>query len=441
MPLDAQGNLYAPTKADMAATALEVPDDMAATVPLDYWKPGQPIAPEACADRLRHLKDLADISDGDTTALGSNPSVQANYWGRAASFLAALFSAFPPTIDGAPPQIAVPLQRSLRTAMAPAMYDVVRFGTGLLRLRIAQTGRPALEHVDTQNWFPSHTVEMLNDNRAGDAIIAHGGAGDDKWAQILTIEPGKWELDTYDFDGDNLKDQTDTQTGESSQLRPLVPIALTPAKGEWGRSAYIDLTPMAAELGRRFSSNSTTLDRYAMPMLVVKGRAAAMVSYEGPEEMQSLQAKAAVMSFDDGRQEPVWMLPEGIDDVGFVQWDAQQQASFSHIDRVEDAMFAMSALPYGIGRLAEALASGASLRRLWLPTYVLLEELRNKLVDQLADAVAAAGEMLDTPVDPDTVEINWPNPLDTIDEQRIIQGGPEDMGDPADTGNPPGGPE
>ena len=129
----------------------------------------------------------------------------------------------------------------------------------------------------------------------------------------------------------------------------------------------------------------------------------------------------------------------GIDEVGFVQWDAQQQASFSHIDRIEDALFDMSALPSGLGRMADKLASGASLRRLWAPTYVLLETIRSDIMLSLADAVDAAGAMLG--VDPGEYAIEWPTPLDALDEQRIIQGGPDDMNDPDDQPTPEPDPE
>ena len=438
MPIDPSGNIYLDNSMQgitLPAELLNVPSNMAALVPLTYWQTGAPTCPEAAADRLSHLATLAKLSRGSLEDLGLIQPVQANYWGRAASFLASLFASFPPTISGIDPTISEPLTRSLRTALTGTMYDVVRFGTGLLRLRTNMRGEPKIEHLDPRCWFPAASMEALADEAWADAIVVADPGSN--IVRVLTLVPFQYSLSEYICaDNDLLGTRLSQVTGPSSMTRPLFPVGVTPLLGEWGRSPYIDLTAMALELGKRFSGNSKTLDRYAMPMLVMKGRTAAMVHYEGPGQQQALRAKASTMTFEDGRQEPVWCLPEGIESVEFVSWDAQQQASFSHIDRVEDAMFAMSALPYGIGRMAEALASGASLRRLWLPTYVLLEQLRGTLIEQISLACVAAGEMLDIPVEPDSVNIEWPNPLDIIDEQRIVQGKPEDMADPANTSPP-----
>ena len=416
---------------------LEQDVDMAAIVPLDYWREGASIEPPAAMARLRRLTTLEKLSKGDTADVGTRPAIQPNYFGRAASFLGNLGSAFPPTFDGLEAAIADPLTKSVRRSINSYLFDVVRFGTGLWRLRIANDGQPKLEHVDPGDWFPASTVEALNDEEPEDAILTYRHEDGEKWAQVLKLTPGSWELTTYGFDGDHLGQPEETEKGESAPGRVLFPTGLPPFDGEWGRSAYLDMDELAMELGRRFSANSRTLDDYARPMLVIKGRAAQQAVYTGPAERLRLEAKAAMLDFDDGRRQPVWALPEGVEEVGFVQWDAQQQASFSHIDRVEDALFDMSALPSGLGRMADKLASGASLRRLWAPTYVLLETLRSDIMLSLADAVAAAGAMLG--IDPGEYAINWPNPLDALDEQRIVQGSPDAMDDPDDqpTTEPP----
>lgn len=429
MPIDDQG-IITPPKPATALGELAQDVDMAAVVPLSYWKSGVNIEPPAASARLRRLTTLEKLSKGDTADIGSRPAIQPNYFGRAASFLGNLGSAFPPTFEGLDSAIADPLTKSIKKTINRYLFDVVRFGTGLWRLRINAAGLPVLEHVDPRDWFPGATVEKLNDEEHADAVLAYRDEEGEKWAQVLKLTPGRWELTTYGFNGDNLGDVEEEEDGESSPGRPLFPIGLPPYDGEWGRSAYLDMDELAIELGRRFSSNSRTLDDYARPMLVIKGRAAQQAVYTGPNEKLRLQAKAAMLDFDDGRRQPVWALPEGVEEVGFVQWDAQQQASFSHIDRIEDALFDMSALPSGLGRMADKLASGASLRRLWAPTYVLLETLRSDLMLALADAVEAAGAMLG--VDPGEYAIQWPNPLDELDEQRIIQGGPDAMDTPED---------
>ncbi|MXY08732.1 MAG: hypothetical protein F4Y61_08800 [Rhodothermaceae bacterium] len=375
------------------------------------------------------------LSQGNFTDVGDAGKIQPNYCGRAAAFLGNLGSAFPPGFDGLDDQIAAPLTTSIRRTINRVLYDTVRYGLGLWRLRTSAAGEPVLEHTEPQNWFPASTVEALNDKEPADAVIATRNEDGEKWAQVLKLTPGQWELNTHAFDGDALGDIEETETGESSQQRPLFPTALPPYDGEWGRSAYIDMAGLATELGRRFSSNSQTLDDYARPMLIMKGRAVAAYM-AGPGEQTQLRAKAAMLEFDDARRQPVFLMPEGVEEVGFVQWDAQQQASFSHIDRIEDALFDMSALPSGLGRMADKLASGASLRRLWAPTYVLLETIRSDLMLNIASAVTAAGEMLG--VDPGEYAIEWANPLDALDEQRIVQGGPDDMETPDDEPTPEG---
>ena len=272
---------------------------------------------------------------------------------------------------------------------------------------------------------PASTVEKLNDEVPEDVILAVRNTDTEQWAQVLELTPFEYTLTTYRFNGTLLGDAEQIESGPAASTRMLYPVTLPPTTGQWGRSAYLDMWDLAEELARRFSSNSQTLDDYARPMLVVKGAAATQVSYSGPTERLQLQAKAAMLNFDDGRRQPIWGLPPGIDDISFVEWDAQQQASFAHIDRIEDTLFDMTALPSGLGRMADKLASGASLRRLWAPTYVLLETIRSAVALNLESAVEAAAELLNINVDGFTID--WPNPLDQLDEQRIIQGGTEEL--------------
>ena len=397
--------------------------DLAAIVPLEYWQVGADVNPEQTQSRTRLLTVLEQLSEG-TYNTYRRDAVHPNYYGRAATFLGNLGSAFPPVFTGLDPAIATPLENSLKRSINQVLVDVIRFGTGLWRLRLSLAGRPVLERVDPKQWYPASTVEKLNDEAPADALVAVRNTDTEKWAQVLELIAGEYQLTTYKFNGTLLGEVEEVEAGPAPSTRMLYPIALPPSEGEWGRSAYIDMWDLAEELARRFSANSQTLDDYARPMLVVKGAAAAHLQHSVSERI-NLQAKALLLNFDDGRRQPVWGLPPGIDDVKFVEWDAQQQASFAHIDRVEDTLFDMSALPSGLGRMADKLASGASLRRLWAPTYVLLETIRSAVTLNLENAVVAAGELLNIPVDGFTID--WPNPLDQLDEQRIVQGGPDDM--------------
>ena len=425
MPYDPETNLLSLPPVPAFQNELEMPVDMAAIVPLEYWQPGADITPEPAAARLQRLQLLNGLSQNERLVTDDMPKIRPNYFGRAATFLGNLGSAFPPTLTGLPDEIGRPLERSIRKSINALLVDVVRYGTAVWRLRQTAANQPVLEQVDPRAWFPGNTTEMLNDDMFEDAIVVFRDADNEKWAQVLKLQPTNYVLSTYEFNGDLLGDLLDQQTGILPTERTIYPISLPPTDGEWGRSAFLDMYNLAQELGRRFTRNSSTLDDFARPMLVLKGRAANAVSYDGPNEMLQLQAKTGLLAFDDGRRQPVWALPDGIEDVSFVTWDAQQQASFQHLDRVEDALFDMSALPSGLGRMADKLASGASLRRLWAPTYVLLETLRSQIMDAIADAVLAASETLGI-ADPD-FSVEWTNPLDVLDEQRIIQGGSELM--------------
>ena len=421
MPLNDDRTLYLQAGVN-AFNPFENTADMASIVPLEYWRKGADVVPEAAQSRLKLLTQLEQLSYGQPP-IKNNHVIQPNYYGRAATFLGNLGSAFPPTILDLDPTISKPLEDSIKKTINQVLVDVVRYGTGLWRIRTNLQGRPVLERIDPKQWFPASTVEKLNDEQPADAIVAVRDTDTEKWAQVLTLVAGSYELTTYEFNGSLLGDALEIEVGPASSSRMLYPVPLAPVDGEWGRSAYLDMYELAEELARRFSANSRTLDDYARPMLVVKGAAATQVSYAGPAEKLQLQAKAAVLNFDDGRRQPVWGLPPGIDDVSFVQWDAQQQASFSHIDRVEDALYDMSALPSGLGRMADKLASGASLRRLWAPTYVLLETIRSEMVLALENAITSVAEIMN--INADSYSIDWPNPLDQLDEQRIIQGGAE----------------
>lgn len=445
MPIDDQGNLYV-NPADLDWAWLKVPADLGALVPADYWATGAPIAPEAALDRLAHYDDLAALADADTSrASGTTAAgVQPNYWGRAATFMGELFSMFPPRISNIDPRISQPLERAMAEArtLATVLYNAIVTGTGVHHLRIAKTNRAVIRPIPPSRWFPAASQSQIDDGEWADAHLEVGGEGDNRWAKVTIITPGRAETRRFGFDGERLGELLAADTATSSQTRPLFAVPMLPLTGQFGRSPLVDLTSAAVEMGRIFSRNAITLERYSSPMLTVTGRLSSRYGAEGPDEQRRLQAKAAILAFDDGRREPVWPLPEGVDSVGYVSWDAQMQASFSHFDRVESAMYAMSALPFGLGQLAELLASGASLRRLWLPTYALLESLRVLIGWQIADACAAAAEMHDQPaIDPADVEIDWPNPLEAVDEQRIVQGNPETMGDPADPQPAPGDPE
>lgn len=423
MPIDQQRNLYAlPTPPVSAPLLADV--DMAAIVPTTYWEEGASITPAPAEPRLRLLQACKELSEGRYLYLQKN-EVQPNYFGRAASFIGNLGSAFPPQLVGLDPDISTILQTSLQRTINAVLVDVIRYGTGLWRLRENLLLQPVLERVDPASWFPATSVEGLNDAEPQDALVAYRDTETEKWAQVLVLEPGHYSITDYQFNGTNLGAAEVIEVGTAAETRMLYPIALPPTDGEWGRSAYLDMFNLADELGKRFSANSATLGDYARPMLVVKGRAAATVAYPGPNQQTALKAKATQLAFDDGRRQPVWALPEGVDEIKFVQWDAQQQASFSHIDRVEDALFDMTSLPSGLGRMADKLASGASLRRLWAPTYVLLETLRTDIVLAIRNAVTAVGEI--TGIDTTSFDVEWPNPLDQLDQQQIAQGSPEDF--------------
>ena len=367
-------------------------------------------------DRLRKLRKLFDGDHREYFDATAEMEVAANWFRRTALFWADLMLAYPPEVIGLEDSVWEAVRPSLLDALYEAVVDMVRYGVGLLRGRAEVEGGPVVDSVDPRSWYPLPGY-------TGDVVLSPMGEEID----VLLLEPDSIVRRRYVLEGESglgslIESEVSAPVGE----RTVVALPRRPAAGEWGQSMYPDMLPAAVEITRRLSLNSKTLNEHSDPLLVLRRdpRAVPMDIFT-PDSPADAAMRFSVETFylNGWRRGAVGVLPEEYIDATYVTWDAQMQPAFRQIEEVENVMFAATAMPaalHGVLR-GGAVNSGQALRRVFAPTYVHLRTLQESLKPRVAQACRVAALAAGHSV-AEKLEVEWDNPLDRLDEQRIVQG-------------------
>ena len=422
------------------------------TTPLEHWASNDAVLPpRGTAGRVQQLREFRRLYDGDMDViLRSLYGVRVNYFRRLSNSLSDLLLSYPPIIQSAPDGVDVDaLQEDVFEALEGSTVDLSRFGTCLLRAYRDEDG-PHIEDVQTEKWFPA--------GKSGDAIISDLQVGRmSSQTEVMLLPKGQPETrvsfisaSNADFaaalepDGLSPGLSLGRRTGET-ELAPafrlegqtLFTVPLRPATGPWGQSLYPPLYGLVAELCRRLSKQSHILNRHADPMMIFRRNPNAPTpATRSPGQKQAIETYAQRVFLDEFREHWIQVVPPQFDDVSYLSWDAQMQASFNHYDRVRDELYATSALlPIALLTKDSAQFGNVSLRKAFPGVYAFLLRTQARFHRALTRACSAACR--------GDVVIEWPNALEEFDKQVITnigvsagQEAEETVGMPSRTGDP-----
>ena len=396
------------------------PVDYDVLTPLSYWTGRPTFPPEPAKGRVERINLHRRLFRGDLAPILTTGSqrVEINYFERTSLFLADLMAS-PASLEvrGGPDDLdLVPLV--LRTVHRMAL-DQSRYGTGIL-LAGASGETPELHYRYPGALFPA--TQPGPDGRWASWALAY------EQPSPNGAEAGPLEVITYG--GGTYRRRTIgaqpvegvAAPGEESVVmdNPLYVVQRWPDAGGWGLPIYQSMIPLVAELCRRASSNSISLDRHERPIVVEEtdDRALAFAPEQSDLGAQ-LRQETAQAAREDWRAQDVAQLPQGVKGVSYLQWDAQMQGAGAHIQRVMDALYTTTSIPAALySASGSGTVSGVALRRLYAPTYVYIDLVIASLRPTLEAALGAAMQSAGRDERP---TIEWANPLDHLDQITVVQ--------------------
>ena len=322
------------------------------------------------------------------------------------------------------------LKPSLVAAMGTVVSDLVRYGTGVfVNRRDFQ-----VQTVDPRYWYP---VREAWDQQRGDVdVIAYPYAVGDRGqdgsgtrqrsfeggatpTRSVLLDPGGMGLfpdrinvtvygvetgvtTRYKFDGKRIGEAVE-ESEEFVGTPAVVPVV--EGEGFYGESDFADAEEYVAELHRRESAVSKSLDRHTDPHLAV------------PEGVLKTDSQGRFIVNMEGMIIPV---PEGSEMPQYIQWDARYEAQGLAMERAHERVLQFSAVApvlVDLGRRTRTVASGAALRRLAIPTVNRIRTLRGLLNPALRQVIAGQAALVGVTggevvaVDPEAISIQWPAEL------------------------------
>lgn len=402
--------------------------------PLSYWKAGAPSTPPGALARRSQMQLFRGLYAGDwSQLLGAAYPIRANYFRRMANNLTDLMIAYPPTVESAPAGTDTErLDAEIFGVLDDLIPNMVITGTGLIRAFRNATG-PHIESPDPEYWFPAPN---------GDAVVIPLPAGQ---TQVLILVGGteikidfaptanEWDGLGQDINAGMLAPlgrMAGATVGQSTLPGPaLWPVAMPPANGRFGVSMIPDMVPLVVELSRRLSKSSITLNRHADPILVFReDEQYPTYNDAAPGEELQIRNYTQRVFLDEWRKQWITMLPPEYKSAEYITWDAQMLATNAHYDKVKTELFDSTPLSPLI--TSNWPVGNVSIRKAYAPLYAAYLRIRARIKQQLEGAlsVAAGGP----------VKLEWPDAVELIDTQTIVNVGVSGDGGKSQTGEPPG---
>ena len=314
--------------------------------------------------------------------------------------------------DGGDPQrrLVERLTKHIGATARSVVQDMIRYGTGVFYNRLPYE----IQSLDPQWWFP--VVAAQYGEPTGLDIVAYPYAtGPDNTNNRLHVAintGGVADVREYRLSGLTIGDllaATEVPVGQPAL------VGVTENGQLFGASDYDDILPYVVELHRRESGLSLALDRHVNPHLAVP-ESVMKVDVAGNPSID-LSESGNVMPVGDGE-----IVPQ------YVSWEARFEAQSAAIDRADKRILRASRISSVLVRPDEqtgAIASGAALRRMSVPTVQRIKVIRNALSTAIATAMAGNSQMVGGgfQLDPDKILITWPAALGTgiTDEHEAIR--------------------
>lgn len=378
------------------------------------WGEGAEVVPHVALSRYQWFADMRDYYDGTKTL----QPIRLNYPRRAARFYADLMAAYPPKVDD--PMYA-PVNRGLAEWVHTAGIDLVRYGTSVAQSWV-DAGQVRVQDVFPGLWWPSPNGPMV-------AYYGPQIREDQEVRQLTLFDYRNRSVSFHAVTGDSIVGYDGTLWRDQAEI-PHIHSVIRPPRLGWyhGSSMYPDLIALVEELERRDSKMSRILDRHAEPFLHLE-RDPMMDPLLDPQDAETASARRVTeaVEFWDSKMEGVQAIKSEYKSAKYLTWDAQLLAASAHRDYIANAVYDSTAIPAALQNDSRGiLATGTSLRRLFLPLHAQLEALRHTAMHTALDmANAWARDLNLAAVEEDALV--WENPLEVIDRQVFLQGKPSDF--------------
>ena len=325
----------------------------------------------------------------------------------------------PPTITYPEPrgqQAIDAMMPALATATRGVVRDMVRYGSGVFTNDLPY--RPG--NVDPRYFYPVAKPERGEYLGATVAVpyIETVNSGTADRLTVTRYVAGSEIVSKTVYQLDNL---TIGRTVESLPDAVVAhPVCVTWGEGEYGESWYEDIDEYVSDLHRRESLVSEALDRHTNPHLAL---------HEGTIRVDE---KGNATVDQNGMVLPI---PDGSDVAPqFVTWDAEFGAQETAMDRAVERIQRFTSIAPVLTQHRQDghefnVPSGSALRRLSLVTVQRINSTRELLAPAMRTVLAenmitAAGAGLEAPaIDPDGIEIEWPLPLDVVEDEEASDAG------------------
>ena len=405
-------------------------------IPLEYWKTGNRAIPQDTLPRVNQLEEYLALYNAEYDQYFYNPLVVVvPYHFMIAERLINFLMQYPPEFnfdwDGI---VSDRFMQQLNKELPNVLIDLVRFGTGLFNVVNTEFGAEVQAPLPI-HWFPiddSSDVLLIVPNNENDPYTLH-----------IHYQNGQYEMREYEQNagmlGKRLRGGLSEQFGNEqawSELRevslgrvsPIIPVALEPTDGDWGRSQYFDMTSLSLELIRRLTANSEILNEHGNPRIkVIPNDGVDPNSYRTDDDDDLLEVYTEQTRLDSLRQSNVVIIPHGYADMDYLFWDGTLDDHFMQFDKTQEQMFAITHLPLTIMGLDGSVtipASGRALRFQFIDPHTHIQKVQTQAINALKQVIltgAIYNANLDIRSISDRIDITWRNVFDEIDESGVVE--------------------
>lgn len=332
-------------------------------------------------------------------------------------------SAAPPMLPPPPPEpepaIDLLTQRRLHNALRGALRDYTRHGVGIMLARRDDQGRPDMQAVDPAAWFPA------GDGFGAIVALSHApGSMHPDRATVDTIEPGRYTRQFREFSmGGGIGRVLSTEAWDTGvEASPLVWVTRDREAGaQWGISAFEDMIPLCESLDRRVSVMDDALTIHGRPLLAYDRDAtfAGPIDQSGDTTGARLRLEQVQLGQQYETAHSVLVVPPRYKDARYLAWDPQLQGHLSAISQIASMLSMGAGVP---GALLGALSqtsqhiSGTSLKRVYVPTWLLFDDMIDAWTPAVAQVLSKALEATGETKDWEEWNVEWANPLDEMEE-------------------------
>ena len=391
-------------------------------ITINDLQPGKPFPPQLDLVRQTEIESNRRLYNGHFGTLGIDDTTQPqnkifpirhNWFKRIPEFYAEFCFSDTPSISVGNARGGEFVQSFIEALMASyklALIDYFRYGTGVVYLDNNNNILPA----EPNCWF-----RLYNDDKTaqiGDVIAcavnqsnptATGNINETSAYLDVWILPyqGQVSFNRFVYSGGNIGAPIITTTGQNRNTSGVFAIFNGYPTGGQGQSIYPDIRESVGEIARRITGLSTVLQNNERPHLY------------GPSSSVQQDERGNSIISADGQFFP--LQPED-KAPGYLTWDSDIEAVKSSIRWNEDQILNATGLSKllfsdtGDDQSVFSNTSGETLKRIMLPFYAKINNIKNSMETSIKDLIVAkasnggdnGGERF--VIDRNDITIDWP---------------------------------